>query len=142
MTIENAQPYKEKIIELLAAEKLPVADLPDALDNFIVSTNDGAVTGVGGVEVYGNYGLLRSLVVHPEHRGEGIAATLLAQLELISKQNGLLELYLLTETAPAYFEQKGFTKITRDHVPAVVQQSSEFSHVCPASAIVMKKSIA
>jgi amino-acid N-acetyltransferase len=142
MTIENAQPYKEKIIELLAAEKLPVADLPDALDNFIVATNDGPVAGVGGVEVYGNYGLLRSLVVHPEHRGEGIAANLLAQIDLISKQNGLLELYLLTETAPVYFEQKGFTKITRDDVPAVVQQSSEFSHVCPASAIVMKKSIA
>nr|WP_294945184.1 arsenic resistance N-acetyltransferase ArsN2 [uncultured Mucilaginibacter sp.] len=142
MTIENAQPHREKIIELLAAEKLPVADLPETLDNFIVATNDGTVAGVGGVEVYGNYGLLRSLAVNPEHRRAGIATTLLAHLEGMSKQNGLLELYLLTETAPAYFEQKGFTKITRDDVPAAVQQSSEFSYACPASAIVMKKSIA
>jgi amino-acid N-acetyltransferase len=141
MIVDQSQPYKEKIIELLVAEKLPVADLPETLDNFIVAIQDGSVVGVGGVEVYGNYGLLRSLVVHPEHRGAGIAGKLLARLDSMSKQKGLSELYLLTETAPAYFEQKNYKKITRDNVPPDVQRSSEFSHVCPVSAIVMKKKI-
>jgi len=141
MIIDQALPYKEKVIELLAAEKLPVADLPETLDNFIVAIQNGTVVGVGGIEIYGNYGLLRSLVVHPEHRGAGIAGKLLARLDKISSQKGLSELYLLTETAPAYFEQKNYNKITRDEVPAEVQRSSEFSHVCPVSAIVMRKKI-
>lgn len=141
MIIDQAQPYKEKVIELLAAEKLPVADLPEKLDNFIVAIQDGIVVGVGGVEVYGNNGLLRSLAVHPEHRGAGIAGKLLARLNSISKKNSLTALYLLTETAPAYFERKKYSKITREEVPVEVQQSSEFSHVCPVSAIVMKKEL-
>ncbi|QEM06104.1 GNAT family N-acetyltransferase [Mucilaginibacter rubeus] len=141
MIIDKAQPYKEKMIELLAAEKLPVADLPEKLDNFIVAIQDGIVVGVAGVEVYGNNGLLRSLAVHPEHRGAGIAGKLLARLNSISKKNSLTALYLLTETAPAYFERKKYSKITREEVPVEVQQSSEFSHVCPVSAIVMKKEL-
>ncbi|MES2267379.1 MAG: arsenic resistance N-acetyltransferase ArsN2 [Bacteroidota bacterium] len=141
MIIDQASPYKEKVIELLAAEKLPVADLPQTLDNFIVAIQDGNVVGVGDVEVYGLYGLLRSLAVRPDHRSTGIAGKLLARLDMIGKQKGLTELYLLTETAPAYFERKNYTKITRDDVPAEVQRSSEFSHVCPVSAIVMKKEL-
>lgn len=141
MIIDQAQTYRTQIIELLAAEKLPVADLPETLDNFIVAIQDSAVVGVGGIEVYGNYGLLRSLAVHPEHRGTGIAGKLLARLDKISKQKSLSELYLLTETAPAYFDQKNYTKISREEVPAEIRRSSEFSHVCPVSAVVMRKKI-
>lgn len=141
MIIDQAQTYRDKIVELLVAEKLPVADLPDTLDNFIVAIQDGDVVGVGGVEVYGNYGLLRSLAVHPEHRSTGIASKLLARLDSLSKKNGLSALYLLTETAAAYFERKKYIKITREDVPAEVQVSSEFSHVCPLSAIVMIKKL-
>jgi amino-acid N-acetyltransferase len=139
MIIEQALPYRDKIIELLVAEKLPVADLPQMLENFIVAIQDGSVVGVGGIEVYGNYGLLRSLAVYPNNRSTGIAGKLLERLDKMSKQQGLKELYLLTETAPAYFEQKHYIEITRDDVPNEVRQSSEFSHVCPVSAIVMKK---
>lgn len=141
MIIDRAQTYRDKIVELLTAEKLPVADLPETLDNFIVAIQDGGVVGVAGVELYGSYGLLRSLAVHPEYRSLGIAGKLLAMLDNISKQKGLSELYLLTETAPAYFERKNYSKINRDEVPAEVQRSSEFSHVCPTSAIVMKKEL-
>lgn len=141
MIIDQAQIYRDKIVELLAAEKLPVADLPETLDNFIVAIQDGNVVGVGGVEVYGNYGLLRSLAVHPDHRNAGVAGKLLARLDSVSKKNGLSALYLLTETAPAYFERKKYSKITREEVPAEVQRSTEFSQVCPLSAIVMKKEL-
>lgn len=141
MIIDQAQTYRPQIIELLMAEKLPVADLPETLDNFIVAIQDGVVVGVGGIEIYGNYGLLRSLAVQLQHRSEGIGGKLLARLDTISKLRGLSELYLLTETAPAYFEQKNYRKIKREDVPAEVQLSSEFSHVCPVSAIVMKKKI-
>jgi len=139
MTIYPAQAYRTEIIALLADEKLPVDDLPEKLDDFIVAIQDGLVAGVAGVEVYGPYGLLRSLAVRPGYRSLGIAGKLLQHIDAQCKQKGLSALYLLTETAPGYFEKKNYQKINRNEVPAEVQQSSEFTYVCPVSAIAMKK---
>ncbi|MDB5132993.1 MAG: hypothetical protein JWR02_2742 [Mucilaginibacter sp.] len=141
MITHHAQHYKDQVIALLAAEKLPVADLPDTLDNFVVAIEDAAVIGVAGLEIYGNYGLLRSLAVSADYRGRGIAAKLLGRVEALAASKALTEIYLLTETAPGYFGSKGYVKIIRADVPAEVRQSSEFSRVCPQSAIVMKKNI-
>jgi len=141
MIIDNAQSYRDKVITLLAAEKLPVDDLPELLTDFVAAIEDTTIIGVAGLEIYGPYGLLRSLAVSPDHRNKGIAGKLLGQIETIAALKSLKELYLLTETAPAYFTQKGYQKITRSDVPIVVMESSEFSHVCPVSAIVMKKTL-
>ncbi|TWI94192.1 amino-acid N-acetyltransferase [Mucilaginibacter frigoritolerans] len=141
MKIENAANYRDEVIGLLATENLPVADLPLNLNNFLVALQNNEVIGVAGLEVYGTGALLRSLAVHAAHRGQGIADQLLQNISALGSLKGINELYLLTETAPAYFEKKGFVNITRAEVPAGVQQSSEFSHVCPQSAIVMKKII-
>jgi amino-acid N-acetyltransferase len=141
MLIEQAKNQREDIVAILSAEKLPVDDLPEKLDTFLVATDNGQLVGVIGIEVYGAYGLLRSLAVLPDHRNKGIAGKLIDRLESVAKLNDLKEIYLLTETAPEYFAGKAFQKITRDEVPNEVKQSSEFSHVCPVSAIVMKKSI-
>jgi amino-acid N-acetyltransferase len=141
MIIEQANNQREDIAAILSAEKLPVDDLPETLDNFLVATETGKLIGVAGLEIYGAYGLLRSLAVLPGYRNKGIAGKLLARLESLAASRGLKELYLLTETAPGYFAAKAFQNITRNEVPEEVKQSSEFSHVCPVSAIVMKKSI-
>ncbi len=141
MIIDQAQPYRAQIIDLLVAEKLPVADLPETLDNFIVAIADAEVIGVAGIEIFGNYGLLRSVAIRPDFRSQGNAGKLLRRVESLGSLKGLTELYLLTETAADYFGRKAYQRITRDDVPVEVQQSSEFSHVCPQSAIVMKKLI-
>ncbi len=141
MEISSAVDYRQSIVAVLEAEKLPVDDLPETLDNFLVATEDGQVIGVIGLETYDVYGLLRSLAVMPEYRNRGVAGKLIEHLESLAASGGLKVLYLLTETAPGYFERKGFQKITRYEVPDEVKRSSEFSHVCPVSAIAMKKSI-
>jgi amino-acid N-acetyltransferase len=141
MLIERATDQRGDITAILSAEKLPVDDLPETLDNFFVATEEGQLTGVAGIEIYGDYGLLRSLTVRPDYRRMGIAGKLIESIENLAALKGLKELYLLTETAPAYFAAKGFQKITRDKVPDEIKKSSEFSHVCPLSATVMKKSI-
>ena len=133
--------HRPMVIALLLAETLPVEDLPASLDNFFVALNEDKVIGAIGLEQYGNYALLRSMVVHKEHRNKHIASRLVEQLEHYGKKLGISAMYLLTETAPVYFEQKGYQKIKREEVPAALQASSEFSHVCPVSAIVMKKEL-
>jgi amino-acid N-acetyltransferase len=60
---------------------------------------------------------------------------------LNARKKGLTTLYLLTQTAEKYFEKKGFEKIARDQTPHEVQQSKEFSHLCPSTAVAMKKQI-
>jgi amino-acid N-acetyltransferase len=141
MKIEQADKYRENIIALLTAEKLPVADLPDQLENFAVNKKGDDVTGVIGLEIYGDYALLRSLAVNNNFRNQGIADELLQHIEKLAAAKKLKAIYLLTETAPGYFTRKGYQTITRADVPAEVHQSSEFSHVCPQSAIVMLKEV-
>ena len=139
MRITEATNYKQQIEGLLTAEKLPSADLPLDLRNFRVAIENDKVIGIAGIEIYGNYGLVRSLVTEPAYRGRGIAGKLLTEIEHTATVKNLKAVYLLTETAPEYFRARGYIQIMRAEVPAEVQQSSEFSFVCPQSAVVMSK---
>lgn len=142
MLITKAENYRGNVIQVLTAVKLPVEDLPSSLENFyVVVDNSNEVIGVAGLEIYGDYGLLRSLAILPGYRDQGIAGQLLERVESLATLNNLKAICLLTETAPEYFGRKGYAKITRADVPEAVQASSEFSHVCPVSAIVMKKEL-
>jgi amino-acid N-acetyltransferase len=141
MKIETAEKHRQAIIALLSEEKLPVTDLPDSLHNFAITSEDSGVTGVIGLEVYGNYGLLRSLAVNRNFRNRGIANALLLHIEKFAVTINLKAILLLTETASGYFCKKGYSVVTRATIPAEVRQSSEFSHGCPQSATVMQKSI-
>lgn len=138
MKIEKGFNYREDIIGLLTAEKLPVEDLPSSLDNFFVALHNKELIGVAGLEIYGTCGLLRSLAVRSDFRNRGIGDELLQSVYGLSNLRGLQEIYLLTETASGYFARKGYRTIARTNVPTVLQESSEFSHVCPQSAIVMQ----
>jgi amino-acid N-acetyltransferase len=133
--------HRALVIALLQAEKLPVDDLPASLDNFFIAMNGHNIVGAIGLEQYGNYALLRSMVVSREYRNKSIASSLVDKLEYYAKTLGISAMYLLTETAPGYFEKKGYQQINREEVPTALQASSEFSHVCPVSAIVMKKEL-
>src|SRR5690348_4123891 len=108
---------KQSIVLLLQSEKLPVEDLPASLDNFLVALENNKVIGAIGLEKYDNCGLLRSMVVNKEHRNKNIASQLVQQLEDYATTVGIECIYLLTETAPQYFERKGYQRITREDVP-------------------------
>jgi amino-acid N-acetyltransferase len=133
--------YREAIISLLRSAGLPVEDLPQQLQNFFTATDNGFVVGVIGLETYDRNGLLRSLVVKPEYQKLKIAAALVSKVENLGRSLGLDSIYLLTETAKDYFGRKGYEQIVRTQAPESLNQSTEFSHVCPGTAILMKKTI-
>ena len=130
-----------EIIDLLKSQKLPVEDLPVVLTDFYAAFESNELVGVIGIERYSQHGLLRSMVVHPDYRNKGIAEALVSHLEQQARVSGITEMYLLTETADKYFARKGYTAINRNAVPDELKASSEFSHVCPVSAVVMKKQL-
>ena len=133
--------YRDAIISLLQSERLPVSDLPPDLPHFLMATDNGNVVGGVGLEIYERNGLLRSLVVNPEYRNRRIAEGLISQLEALARDQGLQAIYLLTETASEYFSKKGYETVPRTDAPESLKQSSEFSHVCPTTAVLMRKNI-
>lgn len=140
--IRNADDgLRTSIVSLLEENKLPTEDLPSSLEQFLVAVEDDMVIGVIGLESYGKYGLLRSMVVDQQHRNKNIASRLVTELENKATAAGIDWIYLLTETASKYFGRKGYQQIDRDTVPDPIKASSEFASVCPTSATVMKKHI-
>ncbi len=131
----------QAVCELLLKHKLPTEDINQGLAHFFIVKQHGLPVGVIGMELYSEYGLLRSMATDPAYRNNGIASSLVAELFNYGKRLGLKEMYLLTETAENYFAKKGFQKINREETPTAIKQSAEFSHLCPSTAVVMKKEI-
>jgi amino-acid N-acetyltransferase len=141
MEIISGTYHRQQIEALLEGEKLPVKDLPASLENFIIVIVENDVVAVSGLEVYGDHGLLRSLAVKAEYRNQGIADQLVQKIERLAVERGLKDVYLLTETAAGYFTRKNYQTVIRDSAPEEIKRSSEFSSVCPQSAMLMVKSL-
>ncbi len=127
------------ILELLELAALPSVGVHENLEGFLVARRDNQVIGCAGVEVYGQEGLLRSVVVAPAHRDRGIAAALVRQLAKQCEPRGVASLYLLTTTAPDYFARLGFEPCSRDEAPKGIRSSWEFRTGCPDTAILMRR---
>ena len=134
--IDNTESF-EVFRSLLKASNLPAGDLNFKRD-LLVGYYEGAdLVGTGGLEVHGNYALLRSLSVKLGIRGRSVGTTITEFLLKEAAKKKLKGIYLLTETARGFFLKKGFTEVSRTQVPEEVKSSSEFSSVCPDTATVM-----
>jgi len=111
----------------------------DSIRGFLVATDAGEVIGAVALERYDDVGLVRSLVVAPSHRGRGLAKALVRAIEERARIQGVKVLVLLTETANEFFGARGYRAKQRAEASALVQASSEFALVCPASAVYMEK---
>lgn len=140
--IENARPEEMgSVVSLLKEADLLTEDLPDGLPNFLLAKADGALVGVAGLELFGSVGLLRSVAVSTAHRGKGIAGRMVGQLLADARKHELQEIFLITTTADHYFDRYGFAPVDRQQVPQGIQQTRQFSGLCPSSAVVMKRDL-
>jgi len=93
------------------------------------------------VEVYGQAGLLRSVVVEAGRRGEGLGERLTKAALELARQRGVRTVYLLTTTASHFFPRFGFTAIPRAELDPALTQSEELRGACPASALAMRATL-
>ncbi|MEX2181069.1 MAG: arsenic resistance N-acetyltransferase ArsN2 [Gemmatimonadaceae bacterium] len=126
---------------LLLGASLPLDGVPDDVANFIVAERGGQVVGAIGLERHGAVGLLRSAVVSPSARGTGIGEALVRALLAQARTDAITELVLLTTTADRWFPRFGFAPIARHDVPAALGASAELRGACPASAVVMRRTL-
>ncbi len=136
----KAEDY-ESIVNLLNHYRLITQDIDFNEQLFFVLKQNGNCSAFGAIEFYQPYGLIRSLAVNPDKTKLGYASKILVELEKCALTNEITELYLLTETAESFFAGAGFKKIDRVLAPEIIQQTNQFSGLCPASAAVMTKSI-
>ena len=129
----------EPLAELLIAAALPLDGLRESFGaNYAVLTVEGSVAGAAGIELYGDYALLRSVVVDSTVRGTGWGEQLVRNRLAWAQENGAKAALLLTTTAESYFHRLGFQKIRRELVPLEIRESVEFRSACPQSAAVMQ----
>ncbi len=126
-----------EIAALLTACGLPSRDIAAHLPHFTVARDGGRLVGVIGLEVHGAIGLLRSLAVDEDRRGEGIALRLYAAELAVARRAGMERLFCLTTSAQRFFEMLGFRALPRDAVPEAIRDTEEYRTLCPATATCM-----
>ncbi|MCP2520306.1 arsenic resistance N-acetyltransferase ArsN2 [SCandidatus Aminicenantes bacterium Aminicenantia_JdfR_composite] len=132
---------KEDIVfieKLLKKNKLPYEDISSKIDCFYICSIGEKIIGIGGLEIHGDYGLLRSLVIIEHYRKRGYGKILTQKIIEYAKKKGLKEVYLLTTTAKEFFEKIGFEIVNRNAVPLEIRNSTEFKYLCPSTAVCMR----
>jgi len=135
-------PSMTGVLALLQANGLPTADL-SALrsSDFLYCGDVENPTGVIGLQIVDDVGLLRSLVVSEAGRHHGCGTALVAALESKAKHAGINNLFLLTETAENFFAKLHYVPMPRANAPAAIKTTREFNGLCPDDAVLMHKKL-
>jgi N-acetylglutamate synthase-like GNAT family acetyltransferase len=143
LTIESLR--DADLDELEAALKqadLPCGDLRQPGRSFFKLAAKGlGVVGYGGLEIYSEVALLRSLVVFPAYRGKGFGRAMADAVITRAAERGIRDVYLLTTSARSFFEEIGFAVIDRKDAPAAILNTEQAAGLCPAAAVLMKRSV-
>ncbi len=126
-----------RLLTALAAAGLPTDDLSEGQPVFIEIEG----RAFGGLAALGEIGLVRSIVVQPGARGQGLGAGIVAALVVQARAQRLSELWLLTESAAPFFVKEGFAAASRDDAPAAIRATRQFSSLCPQSATLMRRAL-
>jgi amino-acid N-acetyltransferase len=127
----------ELVLELLEAAKLPTAGVKDHIQNFRLEYHNNTLLGCAGLEIHGQTGLLRSVVVNAAERNNGIGSRLVNAILEHARTQRLSSIFLLTESAEHYFPRFGFKQVSRAEIPESLQASEELRGACPEGAVVM-----
>ena len=100
-----------RMVDLISAAELPAAFVAEFLDGFVVAERDGEVIACGGGEMYETCAVIRSVVVDPAARGEGIGLEIATRLIDAARGAGATDLYLFTAQAHAFWLRLGFTDV-------------------------------
>lgn len=138
ITIGRAHPSDLTTVrDLIRRAGLPLDGLGQAPADVFVARSGAEVVGTAALERHGGHGLLRSLAVSEQHRGTGVGSRLAEAAEERARDLGLDGVYLLTDTAPAFFTGRGYVVIERDAAPEPVMVSVEWAVACGESAVPM-----
>lgn len=136
LSFQILEPGDARIAALLSAAKLAADNSGEATFLGIVD-GTGALLAVGGIERRGDAVLIRSVAVAEDRRKKNYGSTVVLKLLAEARNGGVQAAYLLTDNAQDFFAGLGFKPVERAKVPAVIQQTRQFSSATCASATAM-----
>jgi len=138
--IRPAQLRDQEIIHaLLSTFKLPLDGLEET-ELWVLQSRDGEVIGAAGLEVHENQGLLRSVAIKNSRHNQGYGTAITNYVVAEAKKRKVQDLFLLTKTAPSFFERVGFKEVNREKATGGIAESVEFKSTCPKTATLMRLS--
>ena len=112
----------EAVSALLEAEQLPL-DALEATEGW-VAEEAGVLVGHVALEAAGDAVLVRSLVVAPASRGQGLGERLMQAAEAAA---GARPRYLKTDTVGPWMVARGYRLARPEEIPAGIQATSQFA---------------
>ncbi len=131
-----------EVLAFLADNGLPAAGLAEHATDLLVARDRGRLVATAALETYGRDALLRSVAVDATVRGTGLGQRVTRAALDLAARRGVARVFLLTETAGAFFPRFGFVSIERTMVPDTIRRTVEFASACPAGARVMMLELA
>jgi amino-acid N-acetyltransferase len=109
------------------------------IEHFAVTKRDGLVIACAALLPLGDGASaeLACVAVHPDYRGGGRAAALLAHLEARARRQGIASIYALTTAAPHWFIEHGFAKTAPDALPVARRELYNYQR----NSLVLQKMI-
>ena len=128
------------LAKALAKARLPTDDLDSPGPLFWrFETADSIPVGFGGLEIYGEDALLRSILILPPLRRRGLGTAVVAQLEIEAAVLKCRAVWLLTDGGSEFFDRLGYARCDRAVVPEAIRDTRQFTALCPESASVLVK---
>ncbi len=127
-----------EVAALLVEAELPPLEPSQSLSNVIIALDDSQVVASVALVVYGRSGLLRSMVVAPDRRSNGLGRELFRSLLSRVYELGLKELFLPAVEAEGFFQKLGFKAVPRERAPGRIRDSRELRELWPESAALLR----
>ena len=131
---------REGLAAALAKAGLPAEDIQAAGPLFWRFENDDVPVGFGGLEIFEDQALLRSVVTLPPVRNRGIGRAIVVSLEAEASIRGCRAAWLVTKKAADFFVRLGYRACERAEAPKAVREAPPFAY--PAAAAAMMKRLA
>ena len=128
---------REGLAAALAKAGLAAADVKSDGPLFWRFENDDVPVGFGGLEIFSDQALLRSVVTLPPVRNRGIGAAIVAALEMEARVHHCRVVWLAAGEATEFFARLGYQSCEPSAAPKAIRETSEFAGA--GNAAVMKK---
>lgn len=99
------------IQRLLQEAHLPDRFVEEYIDSFLVGEAGRDVVACGGIEVYDDTGVVRSVVVDQRYQGRRVGHALYEALLDDARRAGVSDLYLFTMEAAQFWQRFGFVEV-------------------------------
>jgi glycerol-1-phosphatase len=138
----SAKPTDAPTIRALLEEGgLSAAGVEARIPETMVSSEgeETEIDATACLESVEGYGILRSVAVRKSLQGKGLGMLAVAAA-VTSDRADSRTVYLLTESAAAFFHRLGFRKVERNELPEPVRASA-YAEECPDTAIAMVRQL-